>query len=202
VRSSAEPPIRFAGSRVAAWLLRLAGWRVRFDGLPALQGVIVVYPHTSNWDFPVALLAQWTMGMPVHFWGKDSLFRIPLFGRWMRSLGGIAVDRRAPQGVVDITVQQFAAARERGELCWLALSPEGTRGYREHWRSGFYRVAMAAGVPVGIATLDWGRREVDLRRFVDLSGDPVADLAVIAGHLEGVRGCRPELAAPVTLASP
>ncbi|HSV68896.1 MAG TPA: 1-acyl-sn-glycerol-3-phosphate acyltransferase [Methylibium sp.] len=201
MRSSAEPPITFAGNRGAALLLRLAGWTLRFDGLPARQGVIVVYPHTSNWDFVVGLLAKWATGVPVHFWGKDSLFRIPLFGRWMRAVGGIPVDRHAPQGVVETTVQRVAAARERGELFWLALSPEGTRGYRDHWRSGFYRVALAARVPVGIATLDWGRHEIDIRRFVDLSGDPVADLARIAVHLQGVRGRRPERAAPVTLAS-
>lgn len=200
--SNAEPPIRFAGSRIAAALLRAAGWTLRFDGLPAQQGVIVVYPHTSNWDFPVGLLAKWAMGVPVHFWGKASLFRLPVFGRWMRSIGGIPVDRAAPQGVVEAMVRRFADARERGELCWLALSPEGTRGYRDHWRSGFYRVALAAGVPVGIATLDWGRRTIDLRRFVTLSGDPASDLALIAGHVDGVRGRRPELAAPVTLASP
>ena len=202
MRSSAEPPIAVTGSRLAAALLRAAGWTLRFDGLPAKQGVIVVYPHTSNWDFPVGLLAKWAMGVPVHFWGKASLFRVPLFGRWMRSLGGIPVDRSAPQGVVEAMVQRFVAARERGEFHWLVLSPEGTRSYRDHWRSGFYRVALGARVPVGIATLDWGRRTIDLRRFVELSGDPVADLALIAGHLQGVRGRRPELAAPVTLASP
>lgn len=202
MRSSAEPPIRFTGSRIAAALLRAAGWTLRFDGLPAKQGVIVVYPHTSNWDFPVGLLAKWAMGVPVHFWGKASLFRVPLFGRWMRSLGGIPVDRSAPQGVVEAMVRRFVAACERGDFHWLVLSPEGTRSYRDHWRSGFYRVALGAQVPVGIATLDWGRRTIDLRRFVTLSGDPVADLAVIAGHLKGVRGRRPELAAPVTLPTP
>ncbi len=202
MQSSADPPITFVGSRLAAALLRAAGWTLHFDGLPARQGVIVVYPHTSNWDFPVGLLAKWAMGLPVHFWGKASLFRLPLFGRWMRAVGGIPVDRAAPQGIVEAMVRRFADARERGELCWLALSPEGTRSYRDHWRSGFYRVALAAGVPVGIATLDWGRRTIDLRRFVALSGDPAADLAQIASHLQGVRGRRPELAAPVTLASP
>jgi 1-acyl-sn-glycerol-3-phosphate acyltransferase len=202
VQSSAERPVTFTGSRTAAALLRAAGWTLRFEGLPARQGVIIVYPHTSNWDFVVGVLAKWAMGVPVHFWGKASLFGVPLFGRWMRSIGGIPVDRTAPQGVVEAMVRRFADARERGELCWLALSPEGTRSYRDHWRSGFYRVALAAGVPVGLATLDWGRREVDVSRFLTLSGDAQADLAVIAAHLQGVRGRRPERAAPVTLPSP
>lgn len=195
-------PITFEGSRLAGALLRRAGWRLRFDGLPARQGVIVVYPHTSNWDFIVGLLAKWAMGMPARFWGKDSLFRIPLFGRWMRSIGGIPVDRSAPQGMVDSMVQRMESARERDELFWLVLAPEGTRSYREHWRSGFYRLAMAAEVPLGLATIDWGRREITLERFLMLSGDAARDLQAIADHLSAVRGRHPELASPVKLASP
>lgn len=195
-------PITFEGNGLAGALLRRAGWRLRFDGLPTRQGVIVVYPHTSNWDFIVGLMAKWAMGMQARFWGKDSLFRIPLFGRWMRSIGGIPVDRSAPQGMVESMVQRMQSARERDELFWLVLTPEGTRSYRDHWRSGFYRLAMAADVPLGLATIDWGRREITLARFVRLSGDVTRDLEAIADHLSAVRGRHPELAAPVKLASP
>jgi 1-acyl-sn-glycerol-3-phosphate acyltransferase len=195
-------PITFEGSGLARALLRRAGWRLRFDGLPTRQGVIVVYPHTSNWDFIVGLMAKWAMSMPARFWGKDSLFRIPLFGRWMRSIGGIPVDRGAPQGMVDAMVQRMQSARERDELFWLVLAPEGTRSYREHWRSGFYRLAIAAGVPLGLATIDWGRREIALERFLTLSGDIARDLQAIADHFSAVRGRHPELASPVKLASP
>lgn len=199
---TATAAIHFRGNRLAQSLLRAAGWRVRFDGLPALQGVLIVYPHTSNWDFPVGLLAKWAIGLPVRFWGKDSLFRYPVFGRWMRAIGGIPVDRSAPQGVVQEMAERFRAARANGELFWLALSPEGTRSYREHWRSGFYHLVLAADVPLGLVTLDWGRREVGVQTFVRLSGEPAPDMALIAGHLQGVRGRRPERAAPVTLAAP
>jgi 1-acyl-sn-glycerol-3-phosphate acyltransferase len=195
-------PVTFEGSRLAGALLRRAGWCLRFDGLPAKQGVIVVYPHTSNWDFVVGLMAKWAMGMPARFWGKDSLFRIPLFGRWMRSIGGIPVDRSAPQGMVESTVQRMQSACERDELFWLVLAPEGTRSYRDHWRSGFYRLAMAADVPLGLATIDWGRREISLERFVRLSGDIALDLQAIADHFRAVRGRHPELASPVKLAPP
>ena len=64
----------------AAWLLKLIGWRVDFHGLPTLQGVAIVYPHTSNWDFCTAMLCKWTMGLPLFFWCKDSLLKIPVFG--------------------------------------------------------------------------------------------------------------------------
>ena len=92
--------MQLRGSALARAVLRLAGWRVAFDGLPARQGVVIVYPHTSNWDFVIGVLAKWGIGIPVAFWGKDSLFRVPLFGRWLRWLGGMPVDRGAPQGAV------------------------------------------------------------------------------------------------------
>ncbi|MCE2878816.1 MAG: hypothetical protein LW719_05210 [Comamonadaceae bacterium] len=68
-----QSSVQFHGSALARGLLRLLGWQVHFNGLPALQGVIVVYPHTSNWDFPVGLLAKWAMGLEVKFLGKHTL---------------------------------------------------------------------------------------------------------------------------------
>jgi 1-acyl-sn-glycerol-3-phosphate acyltransferase len=192
-----QRPVQLQGSRLARALLRLAGWRLVFDGLPARQGVIVAYPHTSNWDFIVGILAKWAVGIPVTFWGKASLFRVPLFGRWLRWLGGLPVQRDAPQGAVGQAVQAMLAAREHGHFCWLALAPEGTRRRTEGWRSGFYRVATQAGVPVALVVLDYGRRRVGFDSFWQLSGQPAADFATFAQRVGTVQGCRPALAAPV-----
>lgn len=71
-------PVQFAGSALACWLRRRLGWRVHFEGLPAMQGVLAVYPHTGNWDFVILVIVKWALGVPVRFWGKDSLFRVPL----------------------------------------------------------------------------------------------------------------------------
>jgi 1-acyl-sn-glycerol-3-phosphate acyltransferase len=191
--------VTLRGSALARWALRIAGWRLSFSGLPAAQGVVVVYPHTSNWDFIVALLAKWAIGLPVTFWGKASLFRWPLFGRWLRWLGGLPVARSSPQGAVGQMTEAMRSAREQGRFMWLGLAPEGTRGRADGWRSGFYRVAVAAGVPVGLAVLDFGRRHIRFEQFWQLGGDPAADLQAIADALAGCRGCRPELAAPVRL---
>lgn len=190
-------PIQFKGSAAARWLLRAFGWRVIFHGLPSKQGVIVVYPHTSNWDFPVGLLAKWALGLELKYWAKDSLFRFPLFGRWMRWVGGLPVDRSAANGIVGSMAERFAQARERDELMWLAITPEGTRSWRPHWRSGFYHLALQAQVPIGIVRFDWGRREVVFDSFLSLSGDIVADRAAIADAFAGVTGKRPENAAPI-----
>lgn len=191
------PPPR--GSRLARALLRWAGWELVFDGLPARQGVLVAYPHTSNWDFIVGVLAKWALGLPVAFWGKDSLFRVPLFGRWLRWVGGIPVDRSGANGIVAGMVARFQAAREADEFLWLALAPEGTRGYTPHWRSGFYQLVVQAGVPLGLAFFDYRRRRVGIMGYLRLTGDRTTDLAAIAAAYAEVQGRRPELAAPITL---
>ena len=109
------------GSALARRILSLIGWQLHFEGLPALQGVIVVYPHTSNWDFPVGILAKWAMGIEARFWGKHTLFRIPLFGAWLRWLGGVPVDRAAARGVVEQI--GFDGAQWRRDIGHRALKP-------------------------------------------------------------------------------
>jgi 1-acyl-sn-glycerol-3-phosphate acyltransferase len=192
-----ERPVRLKGSALARAALGLAGWRLRFDGLPAMQGVAIVYPHTSNWDFVVGMLAKWGIGIPVTFWGKDTLFRVPLFGRWLRWLGGVPVDRSAPQGMVGQMTRELAAAKADGRFMWLALSPEGTRRYTDHWRTGFYHVALDAGVPLGLAYFDYRERVVAVEHFIMLTGDRAADLAEIARCLGHRQGSKPALAAPI-----
>ena len=192
-------PVQFTGSALARWVLARLGWQVKFDGLPALQGLVVVYPHTSNWDFVVLILAKWAVGIPVHFWGKDSLFRIPLFGAWLRWLGGVPVDRSASKGMVAQAVNQFETHRAQGRYFWLGVSPEGTRNKLSGWRSGFYQAVVQANVPLGLARLDYARCEVVVLDFVTLSGDPVTDMARIAVIYEGVKGFIPQNAAPIRL---
>lgn len=192
-------PVALRGSRLARGAMRLFGWRVVADGLPARQGVIVVYPHTSNWDFVWAVLAKWSLGLQVTFWAKGALFRVPLFGRWLRWLGGIPVLRNAPNGIVGQMAQRLREARERDEFMWLGLSPEGTRRRTSGWRSGFHQVALQAGVPVVLAYIDYPRREVGLDSAWRLGGDAPVDLACFAQRLRGRAGRRPALAAPVRL---
>lgn len=185
------------GSRLARALLRLAGWQLVYDGLPARQGIIIAYPHTSNWDFIVGVLTKWSLGLHFAFWGKDSLFRIPLFGPWLRWLGGIPVDRFNASGIVGEMAQRFQQARERDEFLWLALAPEGTRKYQPHWRSGFYQVAVQTGVPLGLAFFDYARKRIGVECFMLLSGDRDADLAAIAQAYQYASGKHPALAAPI-----
>lgn len=192
-------PVQLRGSRVARAALRLAGWRVAFDGLPARQGVLIVYPHTSNWDFVVGIFAKWTIGIDVTFWGKDALFRVPLLGAWLRWLGGVPVDRSAPHGIVGQMAQALVQAREANQFLWLALTPEGTRKPGHAWRSGFYHVTMRAGVHLGLVGFDFRQREVSVRSFFKPSGDVASDMARIQAVLGGCVGRHPAHAAPIRL---
>lgn len=192
-------PVRLEGSVLAQGALRLGGWRLCFNGLPARQGVLIVYPHTSNWDFVFGILAKWGIGMPVTFWGKDSLFRLPILGPWLRWLGGVPVDRESANGIVGQMVRELVAAREQDRFLWLALAPEGTRRHASAWRSGFYHVAREAWVPLGLGFLDYGRREVGVEHFMMLSGDVPADMAQIRQQLSSRTGRHPERAAPIEM---
>ena len=192
-------PVQFRGSGLARALVRALGWQIDFQGLPAQQGVIVVYPHTSNWDFPVAVLLKWALGIPVRFWAKETLFRVPLFGAWLRWLGGVPVRRSSPQGVVSQMAVMMQQKKATGEYFWLALSPEGTRRRTEGWRSGFYRLALEADVPVGLAGLDYSRKRLVFRDFLRLSGDEARDLGRMAASLRDFHGFRADAAAPVRL---
>lgn len=188
------------GNSLARAILARAGWKVRFDGFPAPCGVVIIYPHTSNWDFVFLILAKWAIGIEAVYLGKDKLFRVPGLGALLRASGGIPVDRSMPHGVIGGMARRLAAARDRGEPTWVALAPEGTRAWRPSWRSGFYHMALAAAVPVGLTYIDYAHREVGLTEFVTLTGDVNVDMGRIAAYYSTHgHGLRPERAAPVRL---
>jgi hypothetical protein len=198
---SIQPPdhLRFKGSLIARTLIKWIGWRINWGGLPASHGVIVVYPHTSNWDFVIGILAKWAIGIPLQFWGKSSLFTgIAKFtiGPLIRYWGGIPVNRHASNGVIDDTLKQMQTT----DYCWLALAPEGTRSYSLYWRSGFYRVALAAQCPLGLAYFDFKNKIVGITEFIALTGDETLDIATIRHYYEGkAYGYTPEKAGAINL---
>ncbi len=177
---------------LARCLLSLFGWTLIEPPTRPLRAVAIAYPHTSNWDALHAQLGNIGLGLKAHWVGKDSLFRWP-FGGLLRWLGGIPVDRRAANGFVAQMVAQFA---QRPELL-LVLAPEGTRKLTAGWKSGFYRIALEAGVPVALTTVDYARREVGILAFLDLSGDAQADIAAIAAVYAGRQGRIPAQASPI-----
>lgn len=173
-------------------LLSLFGWRLVGERPPIARCVVIFAPHTSNWDFPLLILAKLAFELPVNYFGKHTLFRPP-FGWFFRMTGGIPVVRHERHHVVDDAARLFA---ERDEL-WLALSPEGTRDKTDHWKTGFHRIALAAGVPLLLAFVDASKKEVGLGPLVELTGDAERDLERLRVFYSTKRGIRPELASAI-----
>jgi 1-acyl-sn-glycerol-3-phosphate acyltransferase len=195
LRTSTLPTWR---QRAALRVLHLFGWTVRFKPMPGPHGIAVVYPHTSNWDFPVGLVAKWAVGVPFRWLAKESLFNGPT-GALMRYWGGLPVERRsAPTGATQRLADRINAA----ESMWVAITPEGSRAYKPHWKSGFYHLALAANVPLVLIAIDFGNKEVRVTDELRLTGDQDADMAAIAASYRGVTALYPDQAAPIMLAPP
>ncbi|MFN7957351.1 MAG: lysophospholipid acyltransferase family protein [Holophagaceae bacterium] len=185
------PPPAFHQSR--GWLcrragrayLRLGGWRIEGAFPPDPKVVVIVAPHTSNWDFFVGVAVAFAVELRASWLGKHSLFRAPFKGL-LRWLGGIPVNRSASHGVVEACVSAFQAA----PALLLALAPEGTRKGVSQWKSGFYRIAVAAGVPILPVGFDYRDRVVRLMPLFHPSGDLERDLPRIQALYEQVHGLR------------
>ncbi len=181
---------------LAARLLLVLGWRLDVPPLPAQKLVLVFYPHTSNWDFPLGLLARFASGWPVNWVGKHTLFAGPWRGLMFR-WGGIPVDREAAGDFVDRMVNEFA----RRDRLILAMSPEGTRGHVAALKSGFHRIARRAGVPVALGYLDYGSRTIGIAAVIEVSDDSEQDLARLRDAYAGKRGRHPALAGAIRFRS-
>jgi 1-acyl-sn-glycerol-3-phosphate acyltransferase len=157
-------------------------WRVEGE-VPPKKCVIIAAPHTSNWDFPFMLAAAYIIGFRISWMGKHTMFWGPL-GPLMKALGGIPVDRRSPQNLVQQVAERFAQSDE----LILAIPPEGTRKKVEYWKSGFYQIARAAGVPVVLGFLDFERKVGGLGPVVSPTQDVHADMERIRAYYRDIRG--------------
>jgi len=153
-------------------ILRLAGWSLvgRFPDTPKL--VLIAAPHSSWWDGIWGLLVKAAIGADVHFMGKQELFRGPL-GALLVKLGGIPIDRGSAQGVVEQMTRRFA----EHDTLWLGIAPEGTRRHVEKWKSGFWRIAHDAGVPVFPVAFHYPDKTIHLGPLFDTTDDMAADTA-------------------------
>jgi 1-acyl-sn-glycerol-3-phosphate acyltransferase len=190
--------LKFTGSRLSCSILKLMGWQIHFDGLPGSHGILIVYPHTSNVDFFIGILAKWAMGIPVNYLAKESLFRIPLVGWWLRHVGGRPVVRSSPQGYV----AELAQEMQSKDYFWLVITPEGTRKKTPGWRSGFYQLALLTGYPVGFAYLDYAKKEVGVTTFAFLQGDESLDMSLVRQHYQEKVGRFRQSMAPIEFWSP
>jgi 1-acyl-sn-glycerol-3-phosphate acyltransferase len=151
--------------------MRLSGWRFEGEVPDVRKMVLIVAPHTSNWDFPVGLQAKLALRLGGTFIGKHTLFRWP-FGIFMRWLGGIPVNRSAAAGFAS----EVARVLRDADQMTVVLAPEGTRKRIPQWKSGFYRIAVEAGVPILPVGFDYPRKVVFFAPLFHPSGDYEKDL--------------------------
>lgn len=173
---------------IGSVLLKLLGWKVESHPPDVPRYVVIVAPHTSNWDFPMALLISWKYRMKGAWLGKASIFNWPLIGWFFSATGGIPVDRSRHHNLVGQAIHEFSV---RDNLIF-ALAPEGTRAKMEYWKSGFYHVACAAGVPVALGYLDFKRKAGGFGPLYACTGNVEQDLAFIRDFYATITPRHPE----------
>ena len=158
----------------ASAVLRLSGWRV-VGQLPDIKrAVLIAAPHTSGWDAVWGLLFKLALGLRVEIMAKHEIFWWPL-GAVMRWLGAFPVDRRSALGVVEQLTQRM----RNSATCWLLIAPEGTRKRVDKWKTGFWRVAHHAGVPIIAVSFHYPDKTINMGRIFHTGADMDADLAAI-----------------------
>ncbi|WP_437336508.1 MULTISPECIES: lysophospholipid acyltransferase family protein [unclassified Sorangium] len=170
------------------------GWRV--EGVTDLppKAVLIAWPHTSNWDFPFTLAVSYVLDLEFSWLGKHTLFEPP-FGPFFRWLGGIPVDRRDRNNLVAAVVDVL---KQHDELK-LIIAPEGTRSRTKRWKTGFYYVALGAGVPIILGYLDFPRKRGGILHVFYPTGDIEADIAAIRRYYEGIEGKHASRMSEITL---
>jgi len=160
----------------AQWLgkqvLKRLGWKICGTFPKRSKFVVAVAPHTSNWDFVIAVAAMLALQLKVRFLGKDALFFWP-FSWWLNKIGGIPVERNSNHGVVGQMTTLFLNT----DKLVLGIAPEGTRRKTNQWKSGFLHIAYNAQVPVVPLSLDFNKKEIRVYNEVFIGENIAQELA-------------------------
>ena len=165
---------------VARTILWVMGWKIEGNFPDCEKMMLIVAPHTSNWDFFIGITAMFAIGFRARWLGKHTIFRKP-FGTYMKWMGGIPVDRTKPGNVVDQVISEI----ESSDSIVLGMSPEGTRKKLERWKTGFYRIARGANIPIVPVTFDYKTRKVVIMSLFVPTGELEADILYLQGLFKG-----------------
>jgi 1-acyl-sn-glycerol-3-phosphate acyltransferase len=171
----------------------LTGWKA--EGLipsEIRRCVLVVAPHTSNYDLVFARMAFFLQERPVHYLIKDEYMHSPL-RVLLLSIGAIGVDRSRSTNMVNKLVNLMNSTDE----FVLAITPEGTRSYSPCWKTGFYQIALKANVPIVLMYLDYRRKAAGVAKTVYPSCNFGADMEVIEDFFKTVQARYPGKYNPV-----
>lgn len=173
---------------IASALLKASGWRTVGEIPNISQAVVLALPHTSNVDGIYAIPSLFALDVKISIMGKHTLFKVPVFAQLLNWIGVIPIDRGNKGSVLQASIDKF----KTGKPLFLGLAPEGTRQYTENWKTGFYYLAVGAGVPILPVALDYNTKEVRFLSPVYPSGDIDADLPKIYAQYKGVIPKHPE----------
>ena len=181
--------------KLATLSLKAMSWKIDNHWSSDIdQCVMIAAPHTTNWDALYARLALKSMNIPVRITIKDSYMRFP-FGPFIRALGGIGINRTPKQmgeerpSMVQVMTDLF---KQYPKLVMM-VTPEGTRARREHWKSGFYHIAIAANVPIALSYLDYKKKTAGVGKILYPSGNIEQDMREIMQFYADVSPKYPEL---------
>ena len=167
---------------LAKSFLTAAGWRI-VGSIPNIpQAVLLAVPHTSNIDGVFAIPTMLALDLDIKIMGKQSLFKVPVLGSFLTWAGIIPIDREKKGSVLQASINKF----KHGQPLFLGLAPEGKRGYTEKWKTGFYYLALEAGVPIIPVAMDYKSKQVRFMDPIEPTGDIEADLQKIYQQYRGV----------------
>lgn len=170
------------------WLIGLFGWKIdKHTPEGVKKCVVVMGPHTSNWDFVIGKIAFAKYKVNGKFLIKKDLFFFPL-GIILKAMGGIPVDRKKTNNMTDQAVDIF----NKHDKIFMVFTPEGTRSYNDKWKKGFYYIAQAAKVPIYIGYIDYKKKIGGFHSLFEPTGDVEADIAYLKKVLSQYSGRFPE----------
>lgn len=179
------------GNAFSCWLgkatLKLMGWQFSGEFPKHKKMIIAVAPHTSNWDFVIGIAVAFTLKLKITFFAKSSLF-IPPFSVLLSRWGGLPIKRQKAHGMVE---QMSEKARQADKMI-LCLAPEGTRGKRENWKTGFLHIAYNADMPVFLVAFDYKKKRIELGPVLTISENIPLELQRIYQHYHTVHAKFPD----------
>lgn len=195
--SPASPQLPRRGNAASRLLGRMVlamfGWRVANLPAEVPKAVIIGGPHTSNWDGIFTLAAMVSLNLDARVMIKDSAFVGPM-GWLLKAMGAMPIDRNSPKDLVQQSIDQFV----NNERMVIIVAPEGTRDGASQWKTGFWRIAKGADVPVIIATADYRKKEIAFPGMVMPGDDMATDMLSILECYRGVEPRHPKrLSAPL-----
>lgn len=176
------------------FVLKMIGWELDDQSPQAHRYVLIAYPHTSNWDFVLGMLAKWAMNMPLNWVAKHSMFWGPLKPLFI-AMGGVPLNREKSIGFIQKNIELF----EKREEFVLGLMPEGTRSKTDRLKTGFYHIAYGAKVPLVLAYLDYKNKKIGVGKVMVISGDIDADFEIIKAFYQDKVGFKPDKASDLKI---